>query len=92
MKKFLITISIIAALGLSVNAQDYYQYSGSSDGFFSSNSMAPGYRENTGTGLPLLPMRGQEFDQFANPAPVGSGLLILAGLGAAYAMRKRKND
>lgn len=88
MKKFIIAISIIAALGLSVNAQDYYQYSGS-DGFFSSNSMAPGYRENTGTDLPLLPMRGQNSDQ---SAPLGSGLLILAGLGAAYAMRKRKND
>ncbi|MBE6335414.1 MAG: hypothetical protein E7066_01860 [Lentimicrobiaceae bacterium] len=89
MKKFIIAISIIAALGLNVNAQEYYQYSGSSDGFFSSNNMAPGYREDTGTGLPLLPMRGQGVDQ---NAPLGSGLLILAGLGAAYAMRKRKND
>lgn len=88
MKKFIIAISIIAALGLSVNAQDYYQYSGS-DGFFSSNSMAPGYRNSTGEDLPLLPMRGQGVDQ---NAPLGSGLLILAGLGAAYAMRKRKND
>ena len=90
MKKIIIAISIIAALGLNVNAQEYYQYSGS-DGFFSSNNMAPGYREDTGTGLPLLPMRGQELDQFAD-APVGGGLLILAGLGAAYAIRKRKND
>lgn len=89
MKKFLITISIFAALSLNVNAQDYYQYSGSSDGFFSSNSMTPGYRESTGEDLPLLPAHSENFNQ---PAPVGSGLLILAGLGADYAMRKRKND
>ena len=89
MKKFLITISIIAALGLSVNAQDYYQYSGSSDGFFSSNSMGPGYRNSTGEDLPLLPMRGLDADQ--NAVPLGSGLLILAGLGAAYALKKRRD-
>ena len=88
MKKFIIAISIIAALGLNVNAQEYYQYSGS-DGFFSSNSMVPGYREDTGTGLPLLPMRGQGVDQ--NAVPLGSGLLILAGLGAAYALKKRRD-
>ena len=50
---------------------------------------APGYRNNTGEDLPLLPMRGEIVNK---SAPLGSGLLILAGLGAAYAMRKRKND
>lgn len=87
MKKFIIAISIITALGLNVKAQEYQCYSGSSDGFFSSGGITPSYRTETITpGLPL-------FESMDNQsAPLGSGLLILAGLGAAYAMRKRKND
>ena len=77
MKKVLVTLSLVIVLGLGVNAQ--------SDSFFSYNDIDNQNRQSNG--LPALPMRSQSTDQ---SAPVGSGLLILAGLGAAYAL-KRKN-
>ena len=81
MKKFLVTLSIVIALGFSANAQTQ------SDGFFS-YSTGEDNRES-GTVFPTLPGRGLEGDQDAD-APLGSGLLILAGLGVAYGIRKKK--
>lgn len=41
---------------------------------------------------PLAPYQGGDFDQTLY-TPLGSGWLVLAGLGTAYLMRKRrKND
>ncbi|MBQ4547717.1 MAG: hypothetical protein IJA42_00785 [Bacteroidales bacterium] len=80
MKKFLVTLSIVMALGFSANAQ--------SDGFF---SYSTGEENREGeTVFPALPGRGLEGDQDAD-APLGSGLLILAGLGVAYAARRKNN-
>lgn len=85
MKKVIITLSFIAALGLNVNAQS--QSTQSSDGFFNNSTLTESsYREGT-TGNPLFPDRGEFKDQ---DAPVGSGLLLLAGMGAAYALRRRR--
>ena len=78
MKKVLVTLSLVITLGLGVNAQ--------SDSFFSYNDVDNQNRQSNG--LPGLPMRGQSDDQ---PAPIGSGLLILAGLGAAYALKRKNN-
>ncbi len=85
MKKFIIAISILVALGLNVNAQNYQYYSGNTDGFFTSPTS--GYRtENETPGLPM-------FDALGNQsAPLGSGWLLLAGMGVGYAMLKRKKD
>ena len=80
MKKFLVTLSIVITLGFGANAQT------KSDGFFS-YSTGEDNREGE-TVFPALPGRGLEGDQ---DAPLGSGLLILAGLGVAYAAR-RKNS
>ncbi len=88
MKKVIITLSFIAALGLNVNAQS--QSTQSSDGFFNNSTLTESsYREGTTgpTGNPLFPGRNQFEDQ---DAPVGSGLLLLAGMGAAYALRRRR--
>ena len=87
MKKVIITLSIIAALGLNVNAQN--QNTKSSDGFFSSNTLGSNYRDGDATGTPKFPNKGEYSDQ---NAPVGSGLLVLAGLGIAYAMKSRKDE
>ena len=88
MKKFLVTLSIVMTLGFSANAQMQSVIS-SSDGFFSSNTTTEENREGE-TGLfPTLPGRGIADDQDAD-APLGSGLLILAGLGVAYAARRRE--
>ena len=56
------------------------------DGFFASNYSE--YREVDFFGLPVLPStHGLTEDQ--NAAPVGSGLLLLAGMGIAYGIRKK---
>ena len=78
MKKVLVTLSLVLTLGLGASAQ--------SDAFFSYSDVDNQNRQSNG--LPALPMRGQSDDQ---PAPVGSGLLILAGLGAAYALKRKNN-
>ena len=89
MKKIILAIALFVALGLSANAQ--------SDGFFSSSYT---YDENRNApdadgwelfNMPSIIGHGYIVDQNADPdpAPVGSGLLILAGLGVAYAMRKK---
>ena len=84
MKKVIITLSIVAALAFNANAQNTQ----SSDGFFSSYTMEDEKRVG---GLPLFPEPGQGQGGDQN-APVGSGLLVLAGLGIAYAMKSRKDE
>ena len=78
MKRIVLPIAIVLTLGLSVNAQ--------SDGFFSTSYQEYG-REEYSKVLPALPKYGTEYDQVA---PLGSGLLLLAGMGAAYALRKKR--
>ena len=80
MKKVLVTISLVLTLGLGASAQ--------SDAFFSYSDVNDQNRQSYDLGdMPALPMRGQNTDQ---SAPVGSGLLILAGLGLAYGLKRRK--
>ena len=82
------TLSIVATLGLNVNAQN--QGTQSSDGFFNSTLTDITYRseEDQAAGeLPLAPTRFKFVDQ---DAPLGSGLLLLAGMGAAYALRRKR--
>lgn len=88
MKKLIITLSIVAALGLGANAQ--IQNNTQNDGFFSSSMPSDGYRATTGSEeLPLLPIRNSTANQ---DAPIGGGLLLLAGMGVAYALRRKNNN
>lgn len=91
MKKILLTLTIVATLGLSANAQFYSNTNTQNDGFFSSSVPGGQYRDGTSGDeiFPALPGMGVYGDQ--NAVPVGSGLLLLAGMGIAYALR-RKND
>lgn len=84
MKKVILTITIMFALVLGVEAQ--------SDGFF-----APKYkeyaRENSAMALPALPEIGTTEDQsLLSNVPLGSGLLFLAGMGLAYGLKKNKKS
>lgn len=93
MKKIFLTLIMTAALALGVDAQQQYGYyqdqtTQYSDGFFSSQSES-GYQYRNIDNMPIVPGTGYYCDQ---SAPLGSGLLLLAGLGAAYAVRKRKKD
>ncbi len=80
MKKILVTLSLVIALGLGASAQD---------GFFSYNDVDSQNRGSDNfSEMPALPLHGLYTDQSA--APLGSGLLILAGLGLVYGLKRRK--
>jgi hypothetical protein len=93
MKKYILTIALAIGFGMNLNAQ--IGQSGKSDSFFSSNKYSE-YRDETAMGtMPLLPGHNTLKDYDADPkqVPVGSGLLLLAGLGLGYAsLRKVKSE
>ena len=76
MKKILLAVALVLALGFGAKAQD---------GFFMDRNEATRDGDIT---MPSVPgQHGLSGDQSA--APLGSGLLILTALGAGYALRKR---
>ncbi len=78
MKKVIATVAIILGLGVGANAQ--------SDAFFTQNFSD--YRSAEDVETPRLPAHMQTTNQ---DAPMGTGLLLLAGMGLGYAaLRKRK--
>lgn len=83
MKKIIAIIAIILGFGLGVNAQG--GFIGQSDGFFNSglynNKSNANYTE-----LPRIPDHNLDTNQ---NAPLGSGLLLLAGMGLAYGVRRK---
>ena len=82
MKKILFTIALVITMVFSVSAQ--------TDGFFTDGGGDAGYRGGGGGGaLPGLPQGSIGEHNNDQPAPVGSGLLILTALGAGYALRKK---
>ena len=94
MKKLILTSAIILGISLTTFAdgglfnRGYNAKNGFSGySYFNTNEM--GNREESAN-MPLLPSHGQETNQ---PAPVGSGIAVLMGLGAAYMVaKKRKED
>ena len=77
MKKIILTIAIVLGIGFGVNAQ--------SDAFFTQSFSD--YRNSDDVGTPRLPAHALTSNQ---DAPVGTGLLLLAGMGLGYAaLRKR---
>ena len=87
MKKLILTIAVILGISFSVNAQNLGGGGLFEGGMVSDEEFygAGGLRDG---GLPSLPNHGLTENQ---DAPLTGGLLILAGLGAAYALKK-KND
>ena len=91
MKKLIITITILLGLSLCTFAdgdglfnRGYNAQNGFSGyTYFGTNDM--GNREGEVL-MPMLPAHGQEGNQ---PAPVGSGIAVLVGLGAAYLVGKK---
>lgn len=82
MKKIL-TLLVALIVSVCVNAQTQTE----KDGFFS-NGFAEFRSIDGKENLPMLPT-GHGLNDHQN-APLGSGLLILAGLGLGYAITKRK--
>ena len=86
MKKTIITLAIIFGLGLGVYAQGgLFGYGAVSDEEY----YGYGANDRTTGGMPLLPGHGETENQ---PAPIGSGALLLIGFGAAYALKKRNKE
>ena len=77
MKKIILAIALFAAV--NAHAQR--------DGFFVYNSYEELNRqENKWGDMPSMISHGFDYDM---DAPLGSGLLLLAGMGLAYGMRKK---
>ena len=82
MKKILIATALIIAMSFGANAQR-----GGRDGFFNDWDDVSNGLDRAGE-LPGLPgSHGLTGDE---PAPLGSGILILTALGAGYALTKKR--
>ena len=88
MKKATTIIAILLGMTLGAMAQQ-------NDGGLFRRGIVPdetyyGGVNRTETGLMLPVTHGEATDQ--NGTPVGSGIAILVGLGAAYVMKKRREE
>ena len=93
MKKTIITLSLILGITMTTfadgglfnrgNNSKYGQNSGYI--YFNAND---GLRDDP-TAMPMLPPHGSENN---NPAPLGSGIAVLMGLGAAYLVGKKRRE
>ena len=84
MKKLALTVAIVLAMGLSSFAQD---------GGLLNRGVTFDKQEKDGGMMkgvsPNLPDHGDEGDQ---NGPLGSGVAVLLGLGAAYLIGKKRNE
>lgn len=83
MKKLFFVLSLVLGLSVAASAQD-------GGGLFRRGSANEteqgGFAKPGGTITPGMPDHGLDGNQ---PAPLGSGALLLIGLGAAYALGKK---
>ena len=92
MKKLTITLTLILGITMTTFADGGLFNRGNN----AKNGQASGYiyfnAKDTGSGdvaMPMLPPHGSEDN---NPAPLGSGIAVLMGLGAAYLVGKKRNE
>ena len=94
MKKLVLTIAIVLGLAVASYAQGGLFRRGDDAG----NAPDAGYsftntgKGGDGIGNPMLP--NHNTDELGNdqPAPLGSGIAVLMGLGAAYLVGKRRKE
>ena len=93
MKKTILTIVLILGLTVTTFAdgglfkRGYNAQNGSS-GYNYFGAKTEGDNAG-GMAMPMLPNHGESGNQ---PAPVGSGIAVLMGLGAAYLVGKRRRE
>lgn len=81
MRKITLTIALSFGLIYAASAQ-----------VFMIDDDAYNGRADAGEGVSVIvPIHGVEYDQ-TNYTPLGGGTLLLAGLGAAYLMKKKKQQ
>ena len=86
MKKLVLSIAVILLMGTTAFAQD------GGGALKRSKEYRENYRITTRNGgmmIPGLPEFESEYDQ---DAPLGSGVAVLLGLGAAYLVGKRRKE
>ncbi len=87
MKKLTLTIAIVLGLGLTTFADNNNQ----GGGLFQRGATTEEMDYVNRDGMPVLPMHGSSTNQDAT-SPVGSGIAVLLGLGAAYLVGKRRKE
>ena len=82
MKKLVLTIAIVFGLSMASFAQG---------GLFQRGNTPQNQNSNREGGVmtPGLPGHGESGDQ---PAPLGSGIVLLTALGAAYGIAKKRRE
>ena len=83
MKKLIITIAIVLGLSLTTFADP------DGGGVFGRGETHDQVTGNRLGGAPALPTHGQNTNQ---PAPLGSGIIVLTALGSAYLIGKRRKE
>ena len=79
MKKLALTLAIVLGLGMASFADNA--------GLFGRGESESANRDQM---FPVLPLHNQPGNQPATP--LGSGIAVLIGLGAAYAVAKKRED
>lgn len=80
MKKIMMTAAVLVAMMATATAQVFVMDEKEQ------SSRTPGTEEEINL---IVPIHGVDYDQYT---PVGGGVLLLAGLGGAYLLAKRKKD
>ena len=90
MKKLTITLTIILGMAMTGFAQDgmFHRANSGDNGNAVYESKGGMFRENEPL-TPGLPTHGLGTNQ---DAPLGSGIVMLLSLGAAYAVAKKRNE
>ena len=88
MKKLIITAAIILGLGMT-------SFADPNGGGLFQRGEAPeqeGIYGNRGGGFPSLPGHGLDGNQDADEVPMGTGIAVLAALGGAYLVAKKRRE
>ena len=86
MKKLIMTIAIVLGMGMASFADNGGLFG---RGEVASETENTTYMGNRLGGAPALPSHSQNGNQ---PAPLGSGMAVLLGLGAAYLVAKKRKE
>lgn len=91
MKKLVITMTIVLGVSLTTYAQGglFHRGASAADGERSSYALTKDANAGAGEATPMLPIHELE-DPGNQPAPLGSGIAVLLGLGGAYLLGKKR--
>jgi hypothetical protein len=90
MKKQIMTIAIVLGLSMTSFAQGGLFHRGANaDGTPAEVSLTGDGTKGPGDNTPMLPIHNQDGEQ---PAPLGSGIVLLTALGAGYLMSKKHRE